>query len=127
MRAPQSWYTEVLRQGDPAWSATAAEVDEGFVRVGFEIEDIERDDNFFALGGDSIISIQWSGRAANLGFPLTPQLIFEHMTIAELAAAVDDAMRVEPEPQDDFEAEPMSTSGLSADALSALGAAWKAK
>lgn len=41
MRAPQSWYTEVLRQGDPAWSATAAEVDEGFVRVGFEIEDIE--------------------------------------------------------------------------------------
>ncbi|MET9202334.1 phenylalanine--tRNA ligase subunit beta [Gordonia sp. NPDC003585] len=41
MRAPQSWYTEVLRQGDPQWSATAAEVDAAFVRVGFEIEDIE--------------------------------------------------------------------------------------
>ncbi|MBD0860262.1 phenylalanine--tRNA ligase subunit beta [Gordonia sp. zg691] len=42
MRAPQSWYTEVLRSGDPQWSATTEEIDEGFVRVGFEIEDIEK-------------------------------------------------------------------------------------
>jgi len=41
VRAPLSWFTDVLRQGDPAWSATAEEVDAGFVRVGFEIEDIE--------------------------------------------------------------------------------------
>ncbi|WP_439029030.1 phenylalanine--tRNA ligase subunit beta [Gordonia terrae] len=41
MRAPQSWYTEVLRAGDPQWSATTEEIDAGFVRVGFEIEDIE--------------------------------------------------------------------------------------
>ncbi len=41
MRAPQSWYTEVLRQGDPEWSATTDEIDQGFVRVGFEIEDID--------------------------------------------------------------------------------------
>ncbi|MFT4041919.1 MAG: phenylalanine--tRNA ligase subunit beta [Gordonia sp. (in: high G+C Gram-positive bacteria)] len=41
MRAPQSWYTEVLRTGDPSWSATPEEIDAGFVRVGFEIEDIE--------------------------------------------------------------------------------------
>lgn len=41
MRAPQSWYTEVLRQGDPQWSATTEEIDRGFVRVGFEIEDID--------------------------------------------------------------------------------------
>lgn len=42
MRAPQSWYTEVLRSGDPKWSATTEEIDAGFVRVGFEIEDIEK-------------------------------------------------------------------------------------
>lgn len=42
MRAPQSWYTEVLRAGDPEWSATTEEIDAGFVRVGFEIEDIEQ-------------------------------------------------------------------------------------
>ncbi|MGV9827547.1 phenylalanine--tRNA ligase subunit beta [Gordonia sp. NPDC003429] len=41
MRAPQSWYTEVLRAADPEWSATTDEIDAGFVRVGFEIEDIE--------------------------------------------------------------------------------------
>nr|WP_202421581.1 phenylalanine--tRNA ligase subunit beta [Gordonia sp. SID5947] len=41
VRAPQSWFTEVLRRGDPQWSATAAEIDQGFVRVGFEIEDVE--------------------------------------------------------------------------------------
>lgn len=41
MRAPQSWYTEVLRAADPQWSATVEEIDAGFVRVGFEIEDIE--------------------------------------------------------------------------------------
>lgn len=41
MRAPQSWYTEVLRGGDAQWSATTEEIDAGFVRVGFEIEDIE--------------------------------------------------------------------------------------
>ncbi|MGC4935747.1 phenylalanine--tRNA ligase subunit beta [Gordonia sp. DT30] len=41
MRAPQSWYTEVLRAGDPNWSASAEEIDAGFVRVGFEIEDID--------------------------------------------------------------------------------------
>ena len=27
MRAPQSWYTEVLRAGDPQWSATTEEID----------------------------------------------------------------------------------------------------
>ncbi|GAC70998.1 phenylalanine--tRNA ligase subunit beta [Gordonia soli] len=41
MRVPQSWITEVLRQGAADWSASAAEIDEGFVRVGFEIEDVE--------------------------------------------------------------------------------------
>ncbi|MFT4127755.1 MAG: phenylalanine--tRNA ligase subunit beta [Gordonia sp. (in: high G+C Gram-positive bacteria)] len=41
MRAPQSWYTEVLRRSDPQWSASTEDIDAGFVRVGFEIEDIE--------------------------------------------------------------------------------------
>ncbi|NMO04879.1 phenylalanine--tRNA ligase subunit beta [Gordonia sp. TBRC 11910] len=41
MRVPQSWLTEVLRVSTPDWSATAEEIDAGFVRVGFEIEDVE--------------------------------------------------------------------------------------
>src|SRR5262249_5023259 len=43
-------------------------------------------DNFFELGGDSILSIQIIARAGKVGFRLTPQQIFQHQTIAQLAA-----------------------------------------
>ncbi|PIE25754.1 MAG: hypothetical protein CSA58_12630 [Micrococcales bacterium] len=42
-------------------------------------------DNFFALGGDSILSIQAVGRARELGVSVTPRLLFDHPTIAQLA------------------------------------------
>ena len=42
-------------------------------------------DNFFALGGDSILSIQVIARAREAGVYLTPRQFFEHQTIAELA------------------------------------------
>lgn len=54
-------------------------------------------DNFFALGGDSILSIQVIDRAKQAGLELTPRLVFEHPTIAELAAALDDAEAVSAE------------------------------
>lgn len=50
------------------------------------IEKINTHDNFFALGGDSIISIQIIARAAQQGIRLTPKHFFQHQTIAELAA-----------------------------------------
>ncbi|HEY2291009.1 MAG TPA: amino acid adenylation domain-containing protein [Thermoanaerobaculia bacterium] len=43
-------------------------------------------DNFFQLGGDSILSIQIVARARREGLLLTPRQIFEHQTVAELAA-----------------------------------------
>jgi amino acid adenylation domain-containing protein/non-ribosomal peptide synthase protein (TIGR01720 family) len=43
-------------------------------------------DNFFALGGDSILSIQIIARAAQEGIQITPRQMFQHQTIAELAA-----------------------------------------
>ncbi len=45
-------------------------------------------DNFFALGGDSIISIQAVSRAGARGLRLSPRQIFQHPTIAELAPLV---------------------------------------
>ncbi|MTE11487.1 non-ribosomal peptide synthetase [Nocardia aurantiaca] len=94
-----------------------------------DISEVEADDNFFALGGDSVISIQWSARATALGLALTPQLVFEHLTIAELAAAVDaaepPAAHGEPTPRE--ESAPMSASGLDAAALAALTASWQAR
>lgn len=51
----------------------------GLKQVGVE-------DNFFQLGGDSILSIQVISKANQLGLQLTPQQLFEHPTIANLAA-----------------------------------------
>ncbi|HVR11270.1 MAG TPA: condensation domain-containing protein, partial [Thermoanaerobaculia bacterium] len=46
-------------------------------------------DNFFDLGGDSILSIQVAARAAQSGCRITPKQLFECQTIAELALAAD--------------------------------------
>jgi non-ribosomal peptide synthase protein (TIGR01720 family)/FkbM family methyltransferase len=43
-------------------------------------------DNFFELGGDSILSIQVIAAAHAQGLRLTPRQMFQHPTIAELAA-----------------------------------------
>jgi len=93
-----------------------------------EITGIGAEDNFFALGGDSIISIKWSAQANAQGLAMTPPMVFEHLTIAELAAAVE-AATDQPAAQPDSEPEqqytPMSASGLSADALAELTASWQ--
>ena len=41
MRVPQSWLTEVLQRTAPQWKVTPEELDEGFVRVGFEVEELD--------------------------------------------------------------------------------------
>lgn len=46
-------------------------------------------DNFFSLGGDSILSIQIVSKALEAGIRLTTTQIFEHPTIAGLSAVVD--------------------------------------
>src|SRR5207244_12823478 len=42
-------------------------------------------DNFFRLGGDSILSIQVITQARQAGIQITPRQMFERQTIAELA------------------------------------------
>jgi mycobactin peptide synthetase MbtE len=95
-----------------------------------DIAGVAPEDNFFALGGDSIISIKWSAQATERGLAMTPPMVFEHMTIAELAAAVDDsagqpATAADSLPEQEYA--PMSASGLSADALAELTAAWESQ
>jgi non-ribosomal peptide synthase protein (TIGR01720 family) len=43
------------------------------------------DDNFFAIGGDSILSLQIVGRAKQQGIHLVTKDLFQHQTIRELA------------------------------------------
>ncbi|OLR93668.1 hypothetical protein BJP25_15490 [Actinokineospora bangkokensis] len=57
-------------------------------------------DNFFDLGGDSIMSIQLVSRARRAGFVLTPKDIFTLRTVEALAAAarpVAEAVRTDPD------------------------------
>lgn len=46
-------------------------------------------DNFFELGGDSILSIQIVSRVREAGLHLAPNQLFDHPTVAELAAVVN--------------------------------------
>jgi len=46
---------------------------------------VEIEDNFFEIGGDSILSIQVIAKARALGMDLSPNQLFEHQTIAQLA------------------------------------------
>ncbi|TKH98369.1 hypothetical protein FC696_28160, partial [Bacillus wiedmannii] len=58
---------------------------------------IGMNDNFFEIGGDSILSIQIVSRAKQVGLQLTPKQIFEHQTIAELAQVVKEEQGVQAE------------------------------
>ncbi|MVT45212.1 amino acid adenylation domain-containing protein, partial [Chitinophaga oryziterrae] len=49
------------------------------------VKNIGINDNFFALGGDSIITIQVVSRAKKAGYSLTPRQLFLHPTIATLS------------------------------------------
>ena len=68
--APRTPVEEVLAT---IWSSVL-----GVDRVGVH-------DNFFDLGGDSILSIQIIARANQAGLGLSPRHLFQHQTVAELA------------------------------------------
>jgi amino acid adenylation domain-containing protein len=44
-------------------------------------------DNLFDLGGNSLVVFQIAARASQSGYAIPPRLVFDHPTIAELAAA----------------------------------------
>jgi non-ribosomal peptide synthase protein (TIGR01720 family) len=50
------------------------------------VEPVGVDDNFFELGGDSVVSLQIVSKANQAGLRLTPRQVFQHQTIAGLAA-----------------------------------------
>ncbi|MBF3244112.1 non-ribosomal peptide synthetase, partial [Pseudomonas aeruginosa] len=50
------------------------------------VEQVGLDDNFFSLGGDSIVSIQVVSRARQAGLQLSPRDLFQHQNVQSLAA-----------------------------------------
>lgn len=55
-------------------------------------------DNFFALGGDSILSLQIVSRLNQAGLVMTPQDLFHHPTVAEFSAVLEHTPAVHAEP-----------------------------
>ena len=49
---------------------------------------VDANDNFFDIGGDSLLAISVAMSAANEGLDLTPQDLYEHPSVARLAEAV---------------------------------------
>jgi non-ribosomal peptide synthase protein (TIGR01720 family) len=64
------------------------------------LERVGIDDNFFALGGDSIMSIRLVSRARQAGLVITPRAVFEHQTVAAVAATarlIEEASDIPPD------------------------------
>ena len=53
------------------------------------IERVGRHDNFFGLGGDSILSLQIVARARSAGWKITPRQMFERQTVSQLSAVAE--------------------------------------
>jgi amino acid adenylation domain-containing protein/non-ribosomal peptide synthase protein (TIGR01720 family)/FkbM family methyltransferase len=72
-----------------SWRAARTSAEEILCGVFAEVLMLERvgiDEDFFSLGGDSIMSIQLVSRARRAGLELTPRDVFQHPTIEGLAA-----------------------------------------
>lgn len=100
---------KVDRQALPAPGTTRPELEDVFVapRTPTEkaladiwaellnLEQIGIHDNFFDLGGDSILSTQFIARANQVNLEFTTKQLFEHQTIAQLAAVVEQDIPVQ--------------------------------
>jgi mycobactin peptide synthetase MbtE len=115
-------------QTEPARTDTERALAKVFAEL-LSTPDVGRFDDFFALGGDSILSVQLASRARAAGLAVSPRMIFENPTVQQLAAALDALGDAETETESDDQAtdtrfEPMSTSGLSSSDLAAVTQLW---
>jgi amino acid adenylation domain-containing protein/non-ribosomal peptide synthase protein (TIGR01720 family) len=80
-----------LRDPETAYVAPRTDTEHELARIWSEVlgaQQVGTEDNFFGLGGDSILSIQVVSRARQAGLRLSSKDIFLHPTIAELATTV---------------------------------------
>ncbi len=61
------------------------------------LEQVGINDNFFEIGGDSILSIQIVAKATSAGLKLSPHALFSHRTIRELAEVVGSGPAIDAE------------------------------
>ncbi|APR77524.1 Malonyl CoA-acyl carrier protein transacylase [Minicystis rosea] len=103
------------------YAAPETEVERTLARIWaalLRVPRVGRHDNFFALGGDSILGIQVVTRAGAEGIRIAPRLIFQHPTIAALGAAASAGVLEGDEPA----LPAFEDAGLSKDAIDMLSA-----
>ena len=70
--------------------------------------EVGADDDFFALGGDSIVSIQLVSRARAAGFGISPRDVFRHKTPAGLAAIAQVENKAAEDPREAWGTAPLT-------------------
>jgi amino acid adenylation domain-containing protein len=99
--------------GARAYEAPQTELERDLCAVVQDVLRVERvgvHDNFFALGGDSISSLQVVARAKERSIALRPRQLFQHPTVAELArhlAAQSPAVTIEDAPSGPYPPSPV--------------------
>jgi acyl carrier protein len=83
------------------------------------INQVGIDDNFFDLGGDSIVAIQIVVRAGEQGISITPNQLFFHQTIRQLAKAAESGLSTKVASQEE-EVKPFSLVGQDANIIGNL-------
>ncbi|MDF0674712.1 MAG: amino acid adenylation domain-containing protein [Nitrospira sp.] len=76
-----------------AYAAPRNDVETTLAQIWADVLHVDRvgiHDNFFAIGGDSILCLQIVAKAHRAGIKLTPKLVFQHHTIAALVASLDE-------------------------------------
>ncbi|WP_432219107.1 non-ribosomal peptide synthase/polyketide synthase [Pseudomonas kribbensis] len=94
-----------VNQSARDYVAPSTELEQQLVVVWQDILKIDRvgvTDNFFSLGGDSIISIQLVSRARQQGIRFTPKDLFQQQTVQKLAtvASLESAQQADGTPDD---------------------------
>ncbi|AJP58000.1 hypothetical protein UC34_15530 [Pandoraea vervacti] len=78
----------------PVWGSAGGQAPQGATEIALaaiwqtllHVPSVSRDDNFFALGGDSIVAMQMVSRARQAGWQIGAQDVFRHQTLARVAA-----------------------------------------
>jgi hypothetical protein len=75
----------------PSYSAKHTAVEQKLMKIWADVLKLDRvgiHDNFFDLGGDSILGTLILARAAQAGVKISPRQLFEHQTIAGLSSGL---------------------------------------
>ncbi|MET9812161.1 amino acid adenylation domain-containing protein [Streptomyces sp. NPDC006355] len=87
------------------------------------VERVGVHDDFFALGGDSIVSVRLADRARRAGLGLSPRDVFTHRTPAGLARSLPDGTA----PEEEFSATTEPLVSLSRSQLDNVKARWRSR